>query len=111
MRRQHPVWTHEAVEEVEEILNTFVGLLAVPTADGQAKRKIGKPHWKVDPDHEAAMRRHWDRYERGETADQDNGCHPLVAVAWRALALAWQEEEQWPKPPSSAETGSTSVTT
>lgn len=100
----HPTWTPEAVAEATEILNTFVRLLAVPTADGQAKRRAGKPNWKVDPDHEAALMRHLHRYGRGERVDPDSGANPLVHVAWRALALAARQEAGWPE--TSAATGS-----
>jgi len=80
--------------EQTEIIGTFAHLLRGPTADGGVKReRAEKPLWKVDPDHAAAMYRHLGRWELGEKKDPDSGAHPLVHVAWRALALAYQETE------------------
>lgn len=79
--------THEA----SEILSEFAKLLAGPTNDGQEKRRHGKPLWKVDSSHLDAMHRHLHRYDMGERVDEHSGSHPLVHVAWRALAVAWQE--------------------
>lgn len=83
--------------EQTEIIGEFAHLLRGPTADGGVKReRKEKPLWKVDPAHEDAMRRHLKRWEDGERADPDSGSHPLVHVAWRALAIAWQEEHEEP---------------
>lgn len=78
-------------EEQEEVLRTFLGMLEAPTRDGARKRRAGKPHWTRDGGHIAAMYRHLRRWENGELEDPDSGAHPLVHVAWRALAVAWQE--------------------
>jgi len=80
--------------EQTEIIGAFAHLLRGPTADGGEKRERKenpKPLWKVDPDHKDAMYRHLKRWEAGESVDPDSGSHPLVHVAWRALAIAWQE--------------------
>ena len=78
--------------EQNEILGTFLDLLAGPTGDGAGKRAAGlKPLWKVDGSHAAAAERHWIRWQEGERVDGDSGCHPLQHVAWRLLALAYQE--------------------
>ena len=86
-------------DEVDEIYREFLLLLAGPTEDGQIKRAVhAKPNWKVDSGHEAALVRHWDRYWGGQLEDEDSGCHVLVHVAWRALALAWidiHKDEVW----------------
>lgn len=80
--------------EQTEIIGIFAHMLRRPTEDGGHKRQRGeKLHWKVDPDHEDAMLRHLDRWAAGETQDPDSGAHPLVHVAWRALAMAWQDTE------------------
>ena len=84
------------VDEAAEIYREFTRLLAGPTNDGQNKRRTGKPHWKVDPGHAEAMHRHLHRYDLGERVDPDSGVHPLVHVAWRALALAYQETHEVP---------------
>ena len=78
--------------EQDEVLDTIRQMLAWATRDGGVKRAAGlKPSWKVDESHKDAMYRHLQRWEYGEGADKDSGAHPLVHVAWRALALAWQE--------------------
>ncbi len=78
--------------EPDEILRIFGEMLAGPTGDGQIKRNAGtKPHWTIDSGHASAMYRHLEYWEAGEQHDVDTGGHPLVSVAWRALAVAWQE--------------------
>lgn len=80
--------------EQAEILGEFRRLLYEPTADGGRKRaRKEKPLWKVDDGHTDAMYRHLKRWEAGEGMDPDSGSHPLVHVAWRALAIAWQETQ------------------
>ena len=78
--------------EQTEILDLFRDMLASVTADGGRKRAAGtKPHWTVDEGHEAAFWRHIDRWMNEEFVDKDSGAHPLIHVAWRALAIAYQE--------------------
>lgn len=78
--------------EQDEVIRIFSELLRLPTKDGGRKRAAGeKPNWKVDGSHRDAMYRHLHRWEAGELADRDSGANPLVHVAWRALALAYQE--------------------
>lgn len=78
--------------EQTEILDTFLGMLRSVTADGGRKRAAGlKPSWKVDTSHEAAIFSHLNKWKHGEKVDPDSGAHPLVHLAWRALAIAWQE--------------------
>jgi hypothetical protein len=80
--------------EQEQILRIFADMLAVPTRDGGRKREAGtKIPWTIDPEHEDALFRHLTRWVGGEKKDPDSGAHPLIHVAWRALALAWQESE------------------
>jgi hypothetical protein len=86
---REPDWTPA---EPEEILDTFRGMLAAATGDGAKKRAAGeKVSWKVDPGHEAALFSHLNKWKHGELVDKDSGAHPLVHLAWRALAIAWQE--------------------
>lgn len=81
--------------EQVEIIGEFAYLLRGPTSDGARKRERNeKPHWKVDPSHEAALYRHLERWTSGELVDGDSGSHPLVHVAWRALAIAWQQTRE-----------------
>lgn len=78
--------------EQNEILGTFLSLLEGPTGDGGAKRGRGeKVSWKIDPGHKDAGARHLRAWLEGEPVDPDSGCHPLTHLAWRALAIAWQE--------------------
>lgn len=83
---------HIPTAEQAEILAEFAAMLAATSRDGGAKRAKGlKPSWKVDPSHRAAIFSHLNKYEHGERHDADSGQHPLVHLAWRALAIAWQE--------------------
>lgn len=79
-------------EEQTEIINLFSAMLRSVTADGGRKRAAGlKPLWKVDQSHERAIFSHLAKWKRGERVDADSGAHPLVHLAWRALAIAYQE--------------------
>jgi hypothetical protein len=78
--------------ERAEVLGHFLTMLSAATGDGSAKRQTGeKPSWKVDPSHEPAMFSHLNKWKHGELRDPDSGAHPLVHLAWRALAIAYQE--------------------
>ena len=78
--------------EQAEVLMIFNDLLRSVTADGGRKRAAGlKPSWKIDESHEAAIFSHLNKWKHGEKVDPDSGVHPLVHLAWRALAVAWQE--------------------
>lgn len=80
------------VEERADVLRRFQEELAKATGDGSKKRQAGlKPAWYVDPAHEAAIFSHLMKWKRGETIDKDSGAHPLVHLAWRALAIACAE--------------------
>jgi hypothetical protein len=79
-------------EEQAEVLSEFAAMLGATSRDGGRKRAKGlKPSWKIDPSHRAAIFSHLNRYEHGERVDPDSGQHPFVHLAWRALAIAWQE--------------------
>lgn len=81
------------LSEQDDVLAIFTEMLRTVTQDGGRKRAAGlKPSWKVDPSHKKAMYRHLCRWEDGEAEDADSGASPLVHLAWRALALAFQEE-------------------
>lgn len=78
--------------EQAEIMFEFQTMLNAASGDGQKKREAGvKVLWKIDPEHEAAMFSHLNKWKHGEQVDPDSGVHPLVHLAWRALAIAWQE--------------------
>jgi hypothetical protein len=78
--------------EQQEVLQAFADMLAATSKDGGRKRAAGlKPSWKVDKSHEAAIFSHLNKWKHGETVDPESGQHPLVHMAWRALAIAWQE--------------------
>lgn len=81
-------------DEQAEILGWFCHMLQAASGDGGKKRAAGlKPVWKVDPSHEAAIYSHLMKWKKGEKVDADSGAHPLVHLAWRALAIAWQETQ------------------
>ncbi len=81
--------------EPDQIIEEFSKMLRLVTGDGAKKRAAGqKVSWKVDTGHEAAMYRHLEYWEMGEKHDKDSGAHPLVAAAWRALAVAWRETHE-----------------
>ncbi len=80
------------MSEAETALAVFAELLRGPTTDGAQKRAAGlKPPWWADASHEAALFRHLARWKGGEDRDPDSGAHPLVHLAWRALAIAYRE--------------------
>ena len=83
--------TYDPTEQ-DALLDTFVALLKQVTRDGGRKRAAGaKPPWWKDKSHEAAMFSHLNKWKHGERTDKDSGAHPLVHLAWRALAIAYQE--------------------
>lgn len=78
--------------EQDVLLHEFHKLLREVTKDGGRKRARGeKPPWWKDGAHEAAMFSHLNKWKHGERTDKDSGAHPLVHLAWRALAIAYQE--------------------
>jgi hypothetical protein len=82
-------------QEQAEVLCKFGRMLAATSRDGGRKRAAGlKPSWKVDMSHEAAIFSHLNKWKHGERRDPESGQHPLVHMAWRALAIAWQEENR-----------------
>jgi hypothetical protein len=86
------------VDEQQDVLARFMEELRKPTGDGKNKRARGeKPPWYNDNSHPAAMYRHLERWEAGERYDPDHEAHPLVAMAWRALAIACKESGNIPK--------------
>lgn len=75
--------------ERKDVLDRFEILLEAATGDGSVKRQRGeKPPWYNDDSHEAAMFSHLNKWKHGELVDPDSGSHPLVHLAWRALAIA-----------------------
>lgn len=78
--------------EQDVITEEFTKMLRACTRDGAKKRKKGeKLPWWCDPTHEAAIFSHLNKWKHGELIDKDSGAHPLVHLAWRALAIAYQE--------------------
>ncbi len=86
--------------EQDIVLRVFVEMLKLATRDGGHKRAIGeKPPWWLDDSHEAAIFSHLDKWKHGVKWDRDSAVHPLVHLAWRALAIAWQEMTDYKEPP------------
>ena len=82
------VSSYDATEQ-EVVMAAFAALLRSVTQDGGRKRAAGvKPPWYRDTSHEAAIFSHLNRWKHGEKVDPDSGVHPLVHLAWRALAIA-----------------------
>lgn len=80
--------------EQDVVLETFTRMLWAVTKDGGKKRSRGeKPEWWKDASHEAAIFSHLDKWKHGQKVDKDSGVHPLVHLAWRALAIAYQETQ------------------
>jgi hypothetical protein len=83
--------TYDASEQAI-IERVFSAMLRSSTKDGGRKREAGlKPPWWRDPSHEAAIFSHLNAWKHGVKVDKDSGAHPLIAMAWRALAIAYQE--------------------
>lgn len=83
--------TYDATEQ-DVVIETFARMLWAATKDGGKKRAAGlKPPWWKDDAHEAAIWSHVNKWKHGEKVDKDSGHHPLVHLAWRALAIAYQE--------------------
>ena len=84
---------YDATEQ-DILIRVFSEMLRQPTKDGGKKRAAGlKPPWWRDPNHEKAIFSHLSKWMKGELKDEDSGAHPLVHVAWRCLAIAYQETE------------------
>ena len=78
--------------EQDVLLGVFTNMLKAVTKDGGVKRARGeKPPWWRDTAHEPAIYSHLSKWKHGEITDPDSGAHPLVHLAWRALAIAYQE--------------------
>ena len=79
-------------KEQDILMLEFQHMLRSATRDGGKKRARGaKPPWWRDDAHEAAIFSHLNKWKHGEKVDKDSGVHPLVHLAWRALAIAYQE--------------------
>ena len=59
----------------------------------EGAKKYGDNNWQnLDNGYQrykAAMLRHLLEYEKGNTIDEDTGCHHLAQVAWNAIAMLW----------------------
>lgn len=93
------MWVEPDMDEQEDLLKRFTDELRKATADGKTKRGRGeKEPWYIDDTHEDALHRHFFRWANlGETEDIDSGAHPLVHMAWRALAIACKETGNVPR--------------
>ena len=87
--------------EQDVVLRVFYEMLAGVTKDGGRKRAANlKPAWYVDETHEPALFSHLSKWKHGEKVDHDSGVNPLIHLAWRALAIAYQETYGKVKPHS-----------
>lgn len=80
-------------KEQDTVIEAFTELLRAVTRDGGRKRAAGeKPPWFADDGHTRALYSHLYKWAgRRERVDPDSGAHPLVHLAWRALAIAYRE--------------------
>lgn len=84
--------SYDANADAQIIFREFAKMLEMATRDGGRKREHGsKFPWWADRSHERGLFSHIAKWKRGERVDVDSGAHPLIHVAWRALALAYQE--------------------
>ena len=80
------------LQEQAVVLHTFTEMLRAVTKDGGVKRaRAEKPPWWKDTSHLVAIFSHLYKWFRGDKKDADSGEHPFVHLAWRALAIAYQE--------------------
>lgn len=84
--------------ERQDVLKRFNDELSKVTSDGSKKRQKGlkKAWWKDDTHFDRAMA-HIERYVEGELEDKDSGAHPLIHAAWRLLAIAASETDNYPE--------------
>lgn len=76
-------WDLLPLEEIEDIVKVYTA----------GSIKYGDNNWQnLDNGYrryKAAMLRHLLEYEKGNTIDEDTGCHHLAQVAWNAIAMLW----------------------
>ena len=76
-------WDLLPLEEIEDIVKVYTA----------GSIKYGDNNWQNLENgyqrYKAAMLRHLLEYEKGNTVDEDTGCHHLAQVAWNAIAMLW----------------------
>lgn len=76
-------WDLLPLGEIEDIVKVYTA----------GSIKYGDNNWQnLDNGYQrykAAMLRHLLEYEKGNTIDEDTGCHHLAQVAWNAIAMLW----------------------
>lgn len=76
-------WDLLPLEEIEDIVKVYTA----------GSIKYGDNNWQNLENgyqrYKAAMLRHLLEYEKGNTIDEDTGCHHLAQVAWNAIAMLW----------------------
>jgi hypothetical protein len=88
---EKPEELYDASEQ-DVLLDVFKHMLGSVTKDGGRKRARGeKPPWWRDQAHVPAIFSHINKYMHGDYKDPDSGAHTLIHLAWRALAVAYQE--------------------
>ena len=86
--------------EQDRLLAEFHAMLASVARDGGRKRaRGGKPPWWRDNTHLAAIFSHLNAWFHGVRVDEDSGVHPFIHLAFRALAIAWQDMHGRMPPP------------
>jgi hypothetical protein len=78
--------------EQDVLQDVFGMMLRDSTRDGGVKRAAGlKEPWWRDQEHLPAIFSHLNRRFHDELIDPDSGSHPFVHMAWRGIAIAYQE--------------------
>lgn len=79
-------WDLLPLEEVEDIVRVYTAGAKKYSDNSWQNLENGYQRYK------AAMLRHLLEYEKGNTTDEDTGCHNLASVAWNAIALLWLDK-------------------
>ena len=71
----------------------IVALVVDVFQEGAKKPGRTEDGWQTVPngrqEYEDALMRHWERYRSGETADPDDGKHPLAHLLADGIILLW----------------------
>lgn len=74
-------WDLLPLADIEQIVKVYT----------QGAKKYGENRWQnLDNGYsryKSAMLRHLMEYERGNTTDEETGCHHLAQCAWNAIAM------------------------
>lgn len=85
--KEKRAWHLLPIDVIEVVVDVF--------QDGARKPGRSEFGWKTVPnaieEYGDALMRHWAAYKRGETADPDDGRHPLAHLLADGIILLWLE--------------------